>query len=246
MSKHVAVKENTAMACAINFEMDAGAGMEAAKAADFAIPFLGVIQSLSPQRNKQKSEYIPGANEGQIFNSINGELFDGEEGITVLPCKMVRTWIEWNVREEGGGLCAIHESPDGIQTVRDDRGRDRVIDENGEMTGRQLSDTFSFYVLAQTKAGTWNEAVINMSSTQLKKAKRWNTMIMQNLSTSANGVSFVLPMYSTFYHLTTVPESNDQGAWHGWSIAKGGMIEDEALYSKGKRFSESVDVKAVV
>ena len=35
---------------------------------DFAIPFIRVLQSNSPQVNKQKGEYVEGAEVGKLFN----------------------------------------------------------------------------------------------------------------------------------------------------------------------------------
>lgn len=67
------------------FEGDAGGGMEGTDFDSFAVPFLVVLQSMSPQCKKSDGAYIEGAEEGMIFNTASGEVFDGEEGVMLVP-----------------------------------------------------------------------------------------------------------------------------------------------------------------
>ena len=43
-------------------------------------------------------------------------------------------------------------------------------------------------------------------------------------------------MFSHYYAIKTVPESNDQGSWHGWSIAPAGLVEDVNHFNAAKEF----------
>ena len=255
-TKQVVQKATTEIAVADDMFEDAGAGLENTTSEDFAIPFISPIQALSPQRNKQKSEYIEGAEEGMIFNSVNGELFNGEEGIMVIPCSYTKNVIEWRVREtEGGGLIDIHpagyrapnrteRAPNG--TERDDRGRDRVLNTDGKMTSSQLVPTASFFCLLIDATGAFKNVVINMSSTQMKKSKRWMTMIAENMAKHPKtGQMVTLPMFSNVYHLSLVPESNDKGSWFGWAVAKAKRVDlndpaEAAMYRAAKAFHGSV------
>ena len=64
----------------------AGEGMDSIGADDMQIPFLRIIQTTSPQLNKQESVYIKGASGGDLFNTVTGEVWDREEGVYVIPC----------------------------------------------------------------------------------------------------------------------------------------------------------------
>ena len=74
----VAVKEDTAMVAAQS--EDSGSGFEETSAESFAIPFLSILQSGSPQCKKSDGAYIKGAEEGMLFNSVTGDMY-GEEGV---------------------------------------------------------------------------------------------------------------------------------------------------------------------
>ena len=49
------------------------------------IPFIRILQALSPQLNKQDSLYIKGAEQGDIFNTVNQEIYKADEGVIVVP-----------------------------------------------------------------------------------------------------------------------------------------------------------------
>jgi hypothetical protein len=84
-----------------------------------------------------------------------------------------------------------------------------------------------------------------MKSTQLKKSRKWNSMLMSTKLMGKNG-PFTPPMYSHVYRLTTQAESNDKGKWFGWEIEKVGAVEDKNVYAAAKAFASQVsagDVK---
>ena len=84
--------------------LSAGTGLEEASADDYAIPFLRVLQSMSPQLKKSDGKYIQGAEEGNLFNTVTETLYDGTEGVTIIPCAYKKKFIEWVPRESGGGF----------------------------------------------------------------------------------------------------------------------------------------------
>jgi hypothetical protein len=97
-SAEVAVKGNTAVALAMNFEGDAHSGFEQMDQDDFALPFLRILTNMSPEIGE-----VDGASPGMIYNSVTGELFDGKKGVLVIPCTYIRQYIEWAPRGSGSG-----------------------------------------------------------------------------------------------------------------------------------------------
>jgi hypothetical protein len=91
-----------------------------------------------------------------------------------------------------------------------------------------------------------NPALIVMKSTQLKKSRKWNSMMMSVKLPGKNGL-YTPPMYSQVYRLTTVGESNDKGKWFGWEVERVGSVEDAGvLPERPKTFAASIssgDVK---
>ena len=87
MSTAVATKKETAVSTDVLDDIFDTAGEGAAfDSSEMQIPFIRVLQALSPQLNKKKAEYIEGASQGDMFNTVTNEHWSGEEGITVIPC----------------------------------------------------------------------------------------------------------------------------------------------------------------
>lgn len=229
----VAVKEDTAMVAAQS--EDSGSGFEETSAESFAIPFLSILQSGSPQCKKSDGAYIKGAEEGMLFNSVTGDMY-GEEGVEVIPCHYSHRYIEWKLREAGGGFVGEYLPNDPIvgTTVRDDKGRN-LLD-----NGNQLSDTRNHYVLVRTSNGL-TPAIMSLSSSQLKVSKKWMSMMQgQKVKDPATGMFNIAPMFSNVYKVTTVPLSNDKGSWFGYDFALVGKVTDAGEYAEAKAFNHAV------
>ncbi len=99
MSKNeVAKKEEYAVALGGDFEQDANNGFDGMGQEDFALPFLKLLTSTSPEIGE-----VDGAMPGCIMNSVSGEIHEGKKGITVIPVAYVRQYIEWAPRGSGSG-----------------------------------------------------------------------------------------------------------------------------------------------
>ena len=79
-----------------------------------------------------------------------------------------------------------------------------------------------------------------MTSTQLKKARKWVTQMQSLTGTGKNGNLYTMPMMSQVYKLRTVEERNDKGSWFGWEVERVGPVEDATTYVMAKSFALSV------
>jgi hypothetical protein len=112
-------------------------------------------------------------------------------------------------------------------------------------SGNYIENTANHYVMVMNDDGIPEPALITMKSTQLKKSRKWNSMMMSTKLMGKNG-PYTPPMYSHLYRLTTQAESNDKGKWYGWEVERIGPIEDMNVYHAAKAFAQSVhagDVK---
>lgn len=237
-STEVAQKATTNVALQNQFLADAGSGFEEASASSYAIPFLQILQSGSPQCKKSDGAYIKGAEEGMFYNTVTQELYDGESGVTVIPCHFTNRFVEWKTRESGGGFVAEHLPGTTQPTQKDDKGRDILPN------GNTLVDTRNHYVMICGADGTLTPALIAMSSTQMKKSKQWMSK-MQGIKIKGPNGFVAAPMMSRKYKLTTVPESNDKGSWFGFRVELVGLVEDEAEYRAAQEFAMAVRQGAV-
>lgn len=235
----VTVKQETGVAVyREEFEKFAGMGMDEVHAEDMSVPFLRILAQLSPQVNKRDGAYVEGAEAGMIYNTVANEVYDGEKGILVVPCYYNRRYVEWKPREKGGGYVNSYEPDDKIvhTTYRDDRGNDVLPN------GNLLSNTAQFFVLLLSEDGTPSRCLITMTSTQLKKARKWVTQMQSRTAVGKNGI-FVLPMMSQVYRLRTVEERNDKGSWFGWEVSHERTVNldtERMLFDMGVAFATSV------
>jgi len=231
-------KASTALAIMSDLEQDAGAGFNGMTQEDYALPFLRLLTNTSPEIGE-----VDGAMPGMVYNSVTGELHDGKKGILVVPCAYVRQYIEWEPRGSGSGAPVhIHPATSDIlsQTHRAPGDSKDYLD-----NGNYIENTANHYVMLVDASGVPSPALITMKSTQLKKSRKWNSM-MQSVKLNGKNGLFTPPMYSQVYRLTTVAESNDKGKWYGWEIERVGPVEQPALYKACKLFAQSVgsgDVK---
>ena len=200
--------------------LSGGTGLEETTTEDFAIPFVRVLQPMSPQLQKQHGSYVAGANAGDLYNTVTGEFYDGEEGISVVPCAYNKKYIEWIPREKGGGLVnASHDISILSQCTRNPDDRKHYTH-----TGNEIVETAQFFILV-VKDGVAQQAVLAFTSTQLGVARKWLTMLRMARVQNSKGESVEAPMFAYTYNLSTITQSNDKGSWNAYSLNQNGATE---------------------
>jgi len=223
-------------------EEDAGMGLENIGAEDVKIPFLRILQDLSPQVKEGRPGYVQGAKPGMIINSVSKKLYDGKTGINVLRCFYKREYVEWQDRGTGQGA-PVNTYPvdhDIIHTTKKDAaGKDRLPN------GNYLANTANHYVLMLSDNNIVESALIAMSSSQLVKSREWNTMITSNKHTKKDGTIIKPPTFSHIYTLKTISQSNSKGEFFNWDITKEGPLTDINTYETAKNFAKSIRAGSV-
>ena len=244
MSTAVATKKETAVSTDVLDDIFEHAGEGAAfDSSEMQIPFVRLLQPMSPQLNKKKAEYIEGASSSDIFNNVTGQYWDGEKGITVIPCYQTTKYLEFVPLDMGGGFRGeiAPNNPVLQQTTRS--GARELLP-----SGNELVKSDQHFCLIVEEDGSYQPAVIDMKSTQLKVSRRWKTQIaMQKIKNPKTGQLVTPPVFATVWKLRSVEESNDQGSWANWTIERVGLVEDRSIFQEAKAFRESVmagEVKA--
>lgn len=241
MANEVATAKNTALSADLLDDMMLDAGEGAAFSADeMQIPFVRLLQALSPQLNKKKAEYIDGASSGDAFNNVTGQYWDGEKGITVIPCYQTTKYLEFTPREMGGGFRG-EINPNNPVLQQTTRSGSKEILPNGN----ELVKSDQHFCLIVDEDGGFQPAVIDMKSTQLKVSRRWKTQIAMQKVTLPDGRKVTPPVFATMWKLRSVEESNDQGSWSNWAVEKVGLVEDRDLYQEARTFRKSIEAGEV-
>jgi len=193
----------------------AGAGTEDIGVEDMQIPFLRILQPLSPQLLKTDAKYIKGASAGDIFNTVTGDFWEADEGLTVIPCAYQMKYLEFRLREQGGGFLGEldSDSPDVRNAQRN--GPHEMLP-----SGNELVRSAQFLVLGLGKDGSMHQMICDMKKTQMKVAKQWNTRRAGLKLMHPEKGLFTPPMWATVWNLKTVQESNDKGSWFNYSLSQ--------------------------
>tara|TARA_R110002020_G_scaffold326553_1_gene542181 strand:+ start:618 stop:1385 length:768 start_codon:yes stop_codon:yes gene_type:complete len=239
MAKDVTKGGNTAVMDLAMFEEDAGFGMENMGQEDLALPFLKILSGLDPILDTHET-----ARKGDIYNTVSGKVYKGKDGIRVVPCAYQRRFIQWQPRGQGSGApMNIFTPNDTLPKVERDASdnKDYVVGGDGDY----IEETHQHFVVLINEDGSAETALIAMKSTQLKKSRKWNSMVSSTMIKGKNG-PFQAPRCSHVYSLKTLSEENSKGSWHGWEMSREGPIQDANLYNQCKTFAKSVTEGDVV
>ena len=238
MSKAIAEKAQAGLPSADVLDLLAGHEGEGLDydSSELQIPFIRVIQALSPQIKKNDPAYIPGASMGDIFNTVTGEYWEGDTGITVVPCYQETKYLKFKPREQGGGFMGelAKDNPDISRTTR--KGAKEILPD-----GMELVKSDQHYCLIVGGEGVPSFGIIDMKSSSMKISRRWKTQIkMLSMKHPKTGLIVSPPLFGTQWLLSVNEESNDQGSWYNWAVANAGFVKDKELCEAAMNFRKSI------
>ena len=216
---------------------DAGASVSDMTSDDMALPYLTILQALSPQVQPGKTEYIEGAVASMFYNNVSQDFYDGRKvGVVFVPCYYERKYVEWRSRDDGGGWIGEHDIDSDVLnfTKKDDKGK-LVMKE----TGHQLVESaYHFGLMQDPETKIWSQCVIALKSTGLKVNRRWNNELA---TTKIPGTELTAPRWLYPYKLTTFLETRKNNSW--WQMRADRVEENgvpipvsRAVYDKAKIF----------
>lgn len=231
------VKESAQLPAGMEMEdilRDSGAGTEDMGMDDVAVPYLYILQSGSPQVDSDSDAYIEGAKAGMFYNNVSGEIFDGrEEGIVVIPCAYERKYVEWIDRDSGGGgYVADHGIDSGIMNETTPNAKGIPVLKNGNLI---IETAYHYVYMKNPNNGIWEEIIIPMKSTMLKKSRRWNKTLVATL---IPGTSNRAPRWLYPYRLKTVKETKNNNTWSNFDIERLPDMVTADQYRSAKAFAE--------
>lgn len=235
MAKDVTVQKKPSLPAPVDYGEYSGVGFEKKSSADLAIPFLAVLQPLSPQ---VADSTVEGAKAGMFFNTVTNELADS---LTVLWCHDERKFVEWRPRSEGGGIVTVYDPEDPHL-------KDLIADNNGSTIKlkngvNDVVETRYIYVLTlNDNDEVTGFGLLACKSTQLKRAKQWYSAMMMTRPAGA-------PVFAHRAKLTTTKEKNDEGLWYLFkSEPKAGNWLESRLMpdTEGHLLAEAADFRKMI
>lgn len=222
---------------------DAGMGSEGLAAEDIAIPYIGILQGLSPQVTEGKEGFIEGARPSMFYNNVTGEIYEGRKtGITVVPAYYRKQWLVWMDRDSGGGLVDVYDNDSIMKgTVKNEKGQS-VLKENNKLLVFETAQHFC--LLLNEETGETERVVISLKSTGLKANRKLNHAIT---SAKVPGhPTITAPRFMFAYNMTTFLEEKNGNSWWSPEFTRIKDPVSKPVYDEAKAYYELVksgDVK---
>ena len=229
-----------------DWDDDAGKGLEGFSAQEQLIPFITVLQGLSPQLNPNKPEYVEGAQMGMLFDTATKEVLGNQ--LKIVPVWRDHQYTEWVPRNDvtypdgrvirgnsgGNGFRGIHgtlpSSPAGralseAVTKYGQSAQFRPIPFKNVETGEDtvLIDQWNLGVIygyPDLTAETASRAMIAFTSTKIKAYKEFGTILskIRYPSTRRPGVMLEPPLWAHVWILGVVSQSNNKGEFYNFTL----------------------------
>lgn len=233
--KDLAERQANELALAGMYETDIGLGLELADAECYAIPFLKILQSLSPEIDADDSAHIEGAKVGMFLNASTGELYESDAGLQLVPAHFQRRFNKWRPRNSGGGFMGAFTPEEfaALDVTQNEKGQFVLAD------GNYFMDTREHFCIMVLPDGSFEPVLVAFTSTQIKKSRNW-TSVMSKKKVSVKGNMVAAPTFAFSYPISTRREENDQGKWYGWNIGAGELVTNPSVYSAARKFRDDI------
>lgn len=226
MNELVKTEPNTALDIPFDdLEKDAGIGGKVSLR-DISVPYLYILQGLSPQVQPASPKFIRGAGVSMLYLTVFDELYEGDKGLDIVPCYYERVINEWTPRAKGGGLITTHNPESDILS------KAKATDPNkpAELylpNGNLVVETAYHYILTARPNKGLQQTVFPLKSTALKHSRKWNsnisTMLIPNSAKQA-------PRFLFKWKLTSMAETKLDNIWYSPSFKLGEMVDKETYY----------------
>ncbi len=250
-SEQMALTAPTSSALALpleDFLNDAGSGLEEVSGEDMAVPYVSIVQKQSKVMDLEGFAGKP----GMFMHTITRELFDGQQGIEVIPCHFRRFWRE--ISEELQNPKFIAEHPANWSVAR---GAEFHSDKRRHIChdGTHANQIMRFYCLMVAPCEVPQPVCLTFKGSQIRKAKNWNSMLsVMTTEVVVDGVARKIqaPTFMSIWKLSTVMETGDENTWHGYELTSKGMLDpvgndfDAEIYMQARDFHGMVAEGSIV
>lgn len=181
-------------------EGDNAQGFEQISSDTMAVPFLRILQPLSPQVQEGADEYIEGAKPGMLFNTVAKIVYGSE--IKVIALRFERVFIEWRPNREG---FKGYHSPENAERIT-------VTKEFGAWKTSEGNNLQENYVYMLLIVGHEQEGplVMSLASSMIKTAREWNRLMITQILPNGQRA---LPWYMV-WNLSTEMRKSEKGMWY--------------------------------
>ena len=187
------------------------AGSEDVGVKDMILPRVDLLQALSPQIKKTDPSYIPGAEQGILYNTVTSELYGSS--VNFVPVMFRKEFILWKKRSAGGGFFGA------FPTEAEANAAHCAV---ADPSAHEVVECHQHFVILLTDTGH-RQAVFSMTKSKLKASRTLNTMVQMA----------EVDRFARAYRASAIEAKSDKGEFWNVRILPIGYVSQE-LYEKGK------------
>jgi hypothetical protein len=164
-------------------------------------PTIKIVQMISNELVEGDPAFIEGARAGMLFNSSTKELYDGKQGLVLIPLQVRKYWTEWIPRQQGGGFVAQYETKEEMQATAD--------------KDNEIVSVFEFICMMEH-----NHEMVRVqfnTATKYPVARKWGQLIQE--SGTLCGMRYKLT--------TSVRQNNQKQSYYTFDIAAEGWSPED-------------------
>jgi hypothetical protein len=235
MEKNVQIKKEAQKPSTILYREHAGKGFENVRQESLALPILKLLQNGSGEAQKRNQNYVEGAEPGMFLNTVTKKMYDGDKGVKVIPCYYKMEYQEWAEFGTGSGRPEMIYPADSdiLSKTTKDGGKDRLENGNYILTVHQN------YVIIIGSDGAAERALISMSASQGKVARKWISLQQSQTMTDSGG-SYTPAPFSYSYHLSSVLNTGKGNQWYGFAVGSPEKVVNPAIFNAAVEFNNSM------
>lgn len=167
------------------------------------IPYILLLQDLSPQCKESNPKHVPGAKPGLFLNAQTGELFSQT---SLVFAAVVASVNEWKPRKEGGGLVAKHDLNSPIVAEAKARAqKTKTPWKRYTASGNDLVETYTVYAVLTDNGQPTGVGVLSFKSTAIPPFQA----AMGRISGFRGGKD--VPIFAHEMILTSINDKNKSG-----------------------------------
>lgn len=191
----------------------AGRGSEEVGLNDLVLPRIELCQPLSPCKDKNDSAFIPGIEDGDLFNTVSRENYGGS--VRFVPVYFRPQFLLFRLRKAGGGFRGAFGSLAEAESARA---------QQEDPSNYESVQCGEHIVLILTPNGP-QQAILSMTKTKLKPSRQLNSLIRMRLPDDS---------FATVFQLGSVQQKNDKGTFYNFTVKPLGYAPKE-VFMEGER-----------
>jgi len=242
----VATTAGNAVSTEVDYSAYSGSGFENQDNSDIQVPFLRILQDLSPEVKSVEKGGLEGAEVGKLFNTVTQECYDE---VLFVPSVTKHLYNEWVPIKQGGGFVGTYEVTDKfvVDALRAAKDNDLPFGSVKTEEGNDLVETFDVYGILVAENNEPMPVIISFTSSKIKVYRKWMSAIRMFVLNTPNG-KIKPDLFAHLVKITTVDEKNKAGQeYSNFKLAPAnGKLLDSLLGSNDELFIAGRDMHQMV